>query len=70
MSLAVAVDEDNHRDVSAIRMRSYSNAAQLAELVRLVDAGILKLWIADRRPLQEIADVQAGPLAGKTIILP
>jgi NADPH:quinone reductase-like Zn-dependent oxidoreductase len=51
-----------------------SDAAQLAELVARVDAGHLKIDVAERRPLTELAAVHdqaaAGRLPGKTILIP
>ncbi|MCV7346314.1 NADP-dependent oxidoreductase [Mycolicibacterium rhodesiae] len=51
-----------------------SDAAQLADLVSRVDAGLLTIDVADRRPLAEIAavhaDADAGRLPGKTILTP
>jgi NADPH:quinone reductase-like Zn-dependent oxidoreductase len=51
-----------------------SDAAQLAELVTRVDAGELKIEVAERRPLAELAAVHdqaaAGRLAGKTVLTP
>jgi NADPH:quinone reductase-like Zn-dependent oxidoreductase len=51
-----------------------SDAAQLAELVARVDAGDLKIDVAERRPLADLAAVHdaavAGRLAGKTVLIP
>ena len=51
-----------------------SDAAQLAELVARVDAGDLKIDVAERRPLTDLAAVHdeavAGRLAGKTVLIP
>jgi NADPH:quinone reductase-like Zn-dependent oxidoreductase len=48
--------------------------AQLASLVARVDAGDLKIDVAARRPLTELAAVHdealAGCLAGKTVLIP
>jgi len=42
--------------------------------VRRVDAGDLRIDVAGRRPLTELADVHdeavAGTLAGKTVLIP
>ena len=47
---------------------------QLAELVTRVDAGDLKIDVAERRPLTDLAAVHAqaaaGRLAGKTVLTP
>src|SRR5580704_16048070 len=59
--------DDAGRGVRVVSVFSRSDAAQLAELVRRVDA-------AARRPLTELADVHdeavAGTLAGKTVLIP
>jgi hypothetical protein len=51
-----------------------SEASQLAELVARVDAGDLRIAVAERRPLAGLAAVHdqavAGLLAGKTILVP
>jgi NADPH:quinone reductase-like Zn-dependent oxidoreductase len=49
-------------------------AAQLAELVARVDAGVLQIEVAERRPLTDLAAVHhqatAGRLSGKTVLTP
>ncbi len=51
-----------------------SDAAQLGELVARVDAGDLKIDVAQRRPLTDLPAVHdqaaAGQLPGKTILAP
>jgi NADPH:quinone reductase-like Zn-dependent oxidoreductase len=51
-----------------------SDADQLAELVSRVDAGDLKIYVAQRRPLAELGAVHdqaaAGRLPGKTGLTP
>ena len=51
-----------------------SDAAQLARLVSSVDDGLLRIEIADRRPLEQAAAVHEesdnGRLLGKTILIP
>jgi NADPH:quinone reductase-like Zn-dependent oxidoreductase len=51
-----------------------SDAAQLASLVARVDAGDLRVDVAARRPLTELAAVHdeavSGKLAGKTVLIP
>jgi NADPH:quinone reductase-like Zn-dependent oxidoreductase len=51
-----------------------SDAALLAELVSRVDAGELRIDVAERRPLADLAVVHdaavAGRLAGKTVLVP
>jgi NADPH:quinone reductase-like Zn-dependent oxidoreductase len=65
---------DAGRGVRTARMGVRSDAAQLAELVSMVDAGGLRIDVAGRRPLAELADVhrdsQQGGLPGKVVIVP
>lgn len=62
------------RGVRSQRVFVRSDAAQLAELVRRVDAGELVIDVADRRPLADAAavhaDADANRLPGKTILVP
>lgn len=62
------------RGIRTQRVFVRSDADQLAELVRRVDDGTLRIEIADRRPLEETADVHDasdnGRLHGKTLLLP
>jgi NADPH:quinone reductase-like Zn-dependent oxidoreductase len=66
--------EDAGRGVRTVRVFVRSDAAQLAELVARVDAGDLKIDVAERRPLADLAAVHdeaaAGRLAGKTVLIP
>jgi NADPH:quinone reductase-like Zn-dependent oxidoreductase len=66
--------DDAGRGVRVVSVFSRSDAAQLAELVRRVDAGDLRIDVAARRPLTELADVHdeavAGTLPGKTVMVP
>jgi NADPH:quinone reductase-like Zn-dependent oxidoreductase len=65
--------EDAGRGVRTVRIFVRSDAAQLAELVARVDAGDLKIHVAERRPLTDLAAVHtqaAGRLAGKTVLVP
>ena len=66
--------DDAGRGVRVVAVFSRSDAAQLAELVRRVDAGDLRIDVAARRPLTELADVHdeavAGTLPGKTVLIP
>ena len=66
--------DDAGRGVRVVSVFSRSDGAQLAELVRRVDAGDLRIDVAARRPLTELADVHdeavAGTLAGKTVLIP
>jgi NADPH:quinone reductase-like Zn-dependent oxidoreductase len=66
--------DDTDRDVRAVRVFARSDAAQLAELVARVDSGDLKIDVASRRPLSDLAAVHdeaiTGRLAGKTVLTP
>ncbi len=66
--------DDAGRGVRTVLMFVRSDAAQLAELVRHVDAGELRIDVAARRPLADLAAVHdeavTGRLAGKTVITP
>ncbi|TCN34408.1 NADPH:quinone reductase-like Zn-dependent oxidoreductase [Kribbella sp. VKM Ac-2500] len=66
--------EDAGRGVRTVRVFTRSDPAQLAELVTRVDAGDLKIDVAERRPLTDLAAVHdqaaAGRLPGKTILTP
>jgi hypothetical protein len=58
----------------AVHVFALSDAARLAELVGLVDAGELRIDIADRLPLEQLpalhAPADAGELPPKVVILP
>lgn len=66
--------EDAGRGVRTEQVLVRNHAAQLAELVTRVDAGDLKIAVAERRPLADLAAVHdqavAGQLAGKTVLIP
>ncbi|MFD4684371.1 NADP-dependent oxidoreductase [Streptomyces sp. NPDC058461] len=72
-SSAGPVPEAPERGVRSANLWVRSDGAQLAELVAKVDAGALRLHVADRRSLAELADVHAdagaGRLSGKTVVL-
>ena len=65
---------DPGRGVRAVQMTARSDAAQLGELVGRVDAGDLRIDVAERRPLADLPAVHdqavAGQLPGKTILIP
>ena len=65
---------DPGRGVRAVQMFARCDAAQLAGLIARVDAGDLKIDVAQRRPLTDLAAVHdqaaAGQLPGKTILIP
>lgn len=62
------------RGVRSLPVFVRSDAGQLAELVRRVDAGELKIHVAQRRPLAELRAVHdqadTGQLPGKTVLTP
>jgi NADPH:quinone reductase-like Zn-dependent oxidoreductase len=64
---------DQERGVRGIDLYVRSDAAQLARLVALTDAGSLRVDVAQRVPLAELAGVHAqaaaGTLPGKTVIV-
>jgi NADPH:quinone reductase-like Zn-dependent oxidoreductase len=66
--------EDAGRGVRTAQVYVRSDAAQLAEIVALVDAGELKIAVGERRPLADLRVVHdqaaAGQLQGKTILIP
>ena len=65
---------DPGRGVRAVQMSARSDSAQLAGLADRVDAGELRIGVAQRRPLADLAAVHdqaaAGELPGKTILIP
>ena len=64
---------DESRGVRGIDLFVRSDADQLAHLVSLVDAGELRIEVAQRVPLAELATVHAqaaaGALPGKTVVV-
>ncbi|MFW6689906.1 NADP-dependent oxidoreductase [Streptomyces sp. MAR4 CNX-425] len=72
-STAGPIPEDPARGVRSANLWVRSDGAQLAELVAKVDAGALRIHVADRRPVTELAavhdDAGAGRLPGKTVVL-
>jgi NADPH:quinone reductase-like Zn-dependent oxidoreductase len=66
--------DDAGRGVRTARVFSRSDAAQLAGLVARIDAGDLKVDVAERRPLTDLAAVHdesvAGRLPGKIVLIP
>ncbi|UMP03411.1 NADP-dependent oxidoreductase [Amycolatopsis sp. EV170708-02-1] len=66
--------ENTARGVRTARVFVVSDAGRLAELVSRVDAGTLRIHVADRRPLTDLPAVHdeatAGRLAGKTVLIP
>ncbi|WP_435175892.1 NADP-dependent oxidoreductase [Actinacidiphila sp. bgisy145] len=68
-----AIPEDPARGVRNANLWVRPDGAQLAELAAKVDAGKLRVHVAARRPVTELAavhqDAAAGRLPGKTVIL-
>ncbi|WP_116201739.1 NADP-dependent oxidoreductase [Amycolatopsis circi] len=66
--------ENPGRGIRTVRVFVVSNAEQLAELVSRVDAGALRITVADRRPLADLPAVHdeaaSGRLVGKTVLIP
>ena len=66
--------EDAGRGVRTVRVFARSDASQLAELVARIDAGVLQIEVAERRPLTNLAAVHdeaaTGRLSGKTVLSP
>jgi len=66
--------DDAGRGVLVVSVSARSDAAQLAELVARVDAGDLKIDVAERRPLTDLAAIHdeavTGRLAGRTVLIP
>jgi NADPH:quinone reductase-like Zn-dependent oxidoreductase len=62
------------RGVRVVSVLTRSDAAQLADLVNRVDSGDLKIYVAARRPLTDLAAVHdeatSGRLQGKTVLIP
>jgi NADPH:quinone reductase-like Zn-dependent oxidoreductase len=60
--------------ITAVRFMVRNDTEHLTALVKLVDAGTLRVDVAASRPLAELPavhrDAEAGRLAGKTILLP
>jgi NADPH:quinone reductase-like Zn-dependent oxidoreductase len=66
--------DDAGRGVKVVSVVARSDAAQLAALVSRVNAGSLKIDVAQHRPLTDLATIHdqavAGLLPGKTILTP
>lgn len=65
---------DETAEVRTVPVFARSDADQLAELVRMIDAGELHVDVAERLPLSELpavhARADAGALPGKVVLLP
>lgn len=66
--------QSTDREVRNFQVFGHSDADQLAELASRVNAGELKIHVAQRRPLAELRAVHeqsaAGELPGKTVLVP
>jgi NADPH:quinone reductase-like Zn-dependent oxidoreductase len=66
--------DDAGRGVATVQVFARGDAAQLADLVARVDAGDLRVDVAERRPLADLPVVHdqaaAGQLPGKTVLIP
>ena len=64
---------DEERGVRAVGVFVRSDAEQLSRLVALVDGDELRVDVAERFPLAELADVhakaEAGELSGKVVVV-
>jgi NADPH:quinone reductase-like Zn-dependent oxidoreductase len=73
VSTAGPIPEDPARGVRSASLWVRSDRAQLTELVAKVDAGQLRVHVADRRPVVELREVHqdatAGRLPGKTVLI-
>ena len=71
-STAGPIPEEPTRSVRTASLWVRSDSRQLSQLVAKVDAGLLRLHIADRRPMDQLGavhrDAGAGRLAGKTVL--
>ncbi|KIQ66096.1 NADPH:quinone reductase [Kitasatospora griseola] len=74
VSTATPVEPPADAGVTAMHMVARNDAAQLAALVKLVDAGDVTLDISASYPLAELADVhrlsEAGRIRGKVVVVP
>jgi len=72
-STAGPIPEDPTRGARSASLWVRSDGAQLTDLVAKVDAGKLRLHVADRRPAADLAavhaDAGAGRLPGKVVVL-
>ncbi|WP_433476842.1 NADP-dependent oxidoreductase [Spirillospora sp. CA-142024] len=74
VSITVPVEPPAGARVTAGHFVARNDPEQLAELVALVDKGVLRVDIGAARPLAELAavhaDAEAGRTSGKTILIP
>ncbi|MER6956213.1 MULTISPECIES: NADP-dependent oxidoreductase [unclassified Streptomyces] len=74
VSIATPVESPADAGVTAMHMVARNDAAHLAALVELVEAGAVAIDISESRPLTDLADVhrlsEAGRTRGKVVIIP
>ncbi|MCX5380441.1 NADP-dependent oxidoreductase [Streptomyces sp. NBC_00091] len=74
VSIATPVEPPAGAGVTAMHMVARNDAAHLAALVELVDAGVVTVDISESRPLTDLAEVhllsEAGRTRGKVLIIP
>ncbi|MEV0129289.1 zinc-binding dehydrogenase [Dactylosporangium sp. NPDC050688] len=74
VSATVAVEQPAGSPVTAVHFVARNDTSQLAALVKLVDAGAVRVDIAASRPLIDLApvhrDAESGRIRGKTILVP
>ncbi len=74
VSIASPAEPDEARQVRAMNMYVRSDAAQLTEIGRLIDAGQVSVRIAERRHFADLAEVhrqaEAGLVHGKVVLEP
>jgi NADPH:quinone reductase-like Zn-dependent oxidoreductase len=74
LSTTTPARADDGRGVRTVDVHLRSDAAQLATLVSMVDAGDLRVDVGERLPLAQLPAVHAravaGGLPGKVVLLP
>ncbi|MGX6608411.1 zinc-binding dehydrogenase [Micromonosporaceae bacterium Da 78-11] len=74
VSTAAPAPEDAERKVRTMNMYVSSDATQLTEIARLIDAGQISVQISERHPLADTASIHhraaAGDLHGKIVLQP
>jgi NADPH:quinone reductase-like Zn-dependent oxidoreductase len=72
-TLWMPAPSDEERGVRGVDVLTRSDAEQLGRLVALIDRGELRVEVAERVPLSELAAVharaEAGELSGKVVVL-
>lgn len=74
VSIATPITPAADSGVTAMHMVARNDVAHLAELVKLLDTGMVTLDISESRPLNDLADVHrssdAGRTRGKVVLIP